>query len=269
MSLVSEKITTPSGIKGNKEVQDGDTLHSDDELENQMATLEQIEFLKTLDVETLKTLDTLDDVESLRISSQPKSRSKRHTPAQVESLETQYRDAILKLRQYTKNQHADRALFSGFENGFQDKMKIIDSNALSISSSVDIIKKYPYKGWPFKRAVKLSIESDAVYVIPSNDEDMYGICIDVDESTDTASVIPITNNFTGYLSASDASIKIADKLDFNSNGMLIKAGNGGKKMMNIVALDDAFTIDLAPDDATRKGQSKLHFVEVTVYGNRS
>ncbi|WP_434757570.1 DUF228 domain-containing protein (plasmid) [Borrelia puertoricensis] len=264
MSLLSEKITTSSDTKGNREVQESDTLS-----ESLHSDLEQVEFLKTLDVETLKTLDTPEDIESLRISSQPKSRSKRHTPAQVESLETQYRDAILKLRQFTKNQHENRALFSGFENGFQDKMKIIDSNALSISSSVDIIGKYSYKGWPFKRAVKLAVENDSVYVVPSNDEDMYGICIDVDENTQVASVIPITNNFTGYLSASDSSIKIADKLDFDSNGMLIKAGSGGKKMMNIVALDDAFTIDLAPDDATRKGQYKLHFVEVTVYGNRS
>ncbi|AHH04250.1 MULTISPECIES: DUF228 domain-containing protein [Borrelia] len=268
MSTVSKK-TISTNSKGTKEVQ-GTSKSSlaNEQLETQVASQEQIEFLKSLDVATLSTLDTLEDVETLRASTQPKNRSKRHTPTQVESLETQYRDSILKLKKYTKTQREDRALFSGFENGFQDKMKIIDADALSISSSVDTIEEYSYKGYPYKRAIKLSVENENVYVVSSNDEDMYGICIDVDESTGVASVIPITNNFEGYLSASDSSIKIADKLDFDSNGMLIKAGSGGKKMINAVALSEAFTIDLALEDATRKGQYQLHFVKASVYGNR-
>uniref|UniRef100_UPI0004658714 DUF228 domain-containing protein n=1 Tax=Borrelia hispanica TaxID=40835 RepID=UPI0004658714 len=79
----------------------------------------------------------------------------------------------------------------------------------------------------------------------------------------------ITCNFCGYLAASDSSITVSNKLDFDSNGMIIKAESGGKKMINIVALSDVFTIDLAEDDSTRKGQYKVYFVKVAIYGNRS
>ncbi|ATQ15300.2 DUF228 domain-containing protein (plasmid) [Borrelia miyamotoi] len=137
-----------------------------------------------------------------------------------------------------------------------------------MSNSVDCIEKYSYKGYQYKKAVRLSVDNDTVYVVTDCDEEMYGICIDICEITRTATVMPITNNFEGYLAASDQSIKIADKLDFDSNGMLIKVENGGKRMINVVALSDAFSIDLASDDSTRKGQYVMHFVKVSVYGNR-
>ncbi|QFP42523.1 hypothetical protein F9Y90_05340 (plasmid) [Borrelia miyamotoi] len=245
------------------------TLHKTSNPKDINETQDQIDFLTSLDIETLSTLDTLEDVESLREeSNRAKRRGKRHTPSQVASLDTQYTEALLKLKQYTKTHRENKASFSAVKSGFQDKMQILDADALAISSSVDCIKKYPYKGYPYKRAVKLTVENGTVYVVADCDEEMYGICIDICEITHTATVIPITNNFEGYLAASDQSIKIADKLDFDSNGMLIKAGNGGKRMINAIALSDVFSIDLASDDSTRKGQYVLHFVQVSVYGNR-
>ncbi|AHH05569.1 hypothetical protein CNO09_07350 (plasmid) [Borrelia miyamotoi] len=35
-------------------------------------------------------------------------------------------EAVLKLKQYTKTHRENKALFSGFENGFQNKMQIIN-----------------------------------------------------------------------------------------------------------------------------------------------
>ncbi|WP_024654282.1 DUF228 domain-containing protein, partial [Borrelia persica] len=81
-------------------------------------------------------------------------------------------------------------------------------------------------GFPYKRAVKLKVSTekpDDIFVEVSDSQNMYGICIDINEHTNVATVIPITNNFEGYvITQSSSGINMGDKLDFNSNGEVIK-----------------------------------------------
>lgn len=51
-------------------------------------------------------------------------------------------------------------------------------------------------------------------------EDLYGICTDIDEFSKTATIVPIVNNFEGYLVAKDSSAKAKDKLIFNKKTAL-------------------------------------------------
>ncbi|MCR8876861.1 DUF228 domain-containing protein, partial [Borreliella burgdorferi] len=68
-------------------------------------------------------------------------------------------------------------------------------------------------------------------------EDLYGICIDIDEFSKTATIVPITNNFEGYLVAKDSTVKVKDKLVFNKDGALEKVtGAPNKATINATAL---------------------------------
>lgn len=90
------------------------------------------------------------------------------------------------------------------------------------------------------------------------EDDLYGICIDIDEFTSTATVLPITEEFTGYLVAKQNSgIKRKDKLKFDSNGELEKSSSNSK--INAVALSDAIELD---------SEKKLCMVHVAIYGNK-
>ncbi|WP_445436319.1 DUF228 domain-containing protein [Candidatus Borreliella tachyglossi] len=187
-----------------------------------------------------------------------------------------YKEYILKLKKYTKNPTIEAGVFSN-RVGFKDKFKVFDNSGLTNSSSVDKIEHYPYKGFPYKRGVKIvfSIGDDSLmepYVTPSKDAELYGICIDVDEFSKTASVLPITNNFEGYLVTRNRSLEIGDLLDFNSQGIIIKAEGDPPTSINAVALSTSFTIDFKDDlseyEDLKKIDFQVHFVKVAIYGNR-
>ncbi|AWG43361.1 hypothetical protein CR532_05210 (plasmid) [Candidatus Borreliella tachyglossi] len=190
--------------------------------------------------------------------------------------EEMYKEYILKLKKYTKNPTIEAGVFSN-RVGFKDKFKVFDNSGLTNSSSVDKIEHYPYKGFPYKRGVKIvfSIGDDSLmepYVTPSKDAELYGICVDVDEFTNTASVLPITNNFEGYLVTRNRSLEIGDLLDFNSQGIIIKAEGDPPTSINAVALSTSFTIDFKEDlgeyEDLKKIDFQVHFVKVAIYGNR-
>uniref|UniRef100_UPI0004640AC2 DUF228 domain-containing protein n=1 Tax=Borrelia hispanica TaxID=40835 RepID=UPI0004640AC2 len=250
MSTLSKEEASP--VVENKSTQSAKVNHNT-----------QLNSQKQIELGTLQTLETIEDVDGSVLesdstpeeSSRNKNRKKRSVT--IQASDSSYTDALIKLKQYTKVFKEDATVFERITSDFRDRMQIVDADSQALSSSVDTIERYAYKEYPYKRAVKLKVEENSMYVVPSNDEDMYGVCIDVCENSNTALVIPITCNFCGYLAASDSSIKVSNKLDFDSNGMIIKAESGGKKMINIVALSDVFTIDLAEDDSTRKGQYKV------------
>ncbi|WP_419250494.1 DUF228 domain-containing protein, partial [Borreliella afzelii] len=89
-------------------------------------------------------------------------------------------------------------------------------------------------------------------------EDLYGICTDIDEFSKTATIVPITNNFEGYLVAKDATPKAKDKLIFNKDGALEKITGANKTTINAIALSDAKQIS-----------NDVYLVKVGVFGNKA
>ncbi|UPA18554.1 DUF228 domain-containing protein (plasmid) [Borrelia puertoricensis] len=100
---------------------------------------------------------------------------------------------------------------------------------------------------------------------------MYGICVDIDPYTNVATILPITNNFTGYVIAqSSDSFKIGDKLDFNSNGEAVKSSNTSSVKINAIALSNKFTIQLTNDESKKSNDEyTLNLVKIALYGNKA
>ncbi|WP_210360907.1 DUF228 domain-containing protein [Borreliella garinii] len=145
---------------------------------------------------------------------------------------------------------------------FIDKNLIFSNSDGVCTSSKDKIENYPAKGYPYKRGVKLSFSVDGTSepeVEAGGGEDLYGICVDIDEYTGVATVIPITNNFTGYLTFKKpgSDIKPGDKLYFNQHGELEKT-TGAQKSVNAIALSKV-----------QKLTEELYVGLVSVFGNRA
>ncbi|MBW6186330.1 DUF228 domain-containing protein, partial [Pseudomonas aeruginosa] len=90
--------------------------------------------------------------------------------------------------------------------------------------------------------------------------DLYGVCVDIDEFTSTASILPITNNFTGYLVVkkdSQSSITPGVKVKFNANGEIENDSGSSSRIINGVALSKAFKIN-----------DNLYIALVNIFGNR-
>ncbi|WP_330730366.1 DUF228 domain-containing protein [Borrelia turicatae] len=144
-----------------------------------------------------------------------------------------------------KNPSRDPGLFH-VDIDFRNKEVYFTNQGGSITSSVDKLENHPIKGYPYKRDVKLFFEDGyKPYVEARGENALYDICIDVDEFTSTATVIPITNKFKGYLDAKDNQIKRKDKLKFNSDGQVEK--------------DISIEFDIT---------DKLYIVHVAVYDNK-
>ncbi|AMR76222.1 DUF228 domain-containing protein (plasmid) [Borrelia hermsii] len=206
-------------------------------------------------------------------STQGRRRGKRHAAALETAEGKTLKECILKLKKYSKSFDDEPAVFKA-KTGFRDKNLTFDAICQSLSSSTDKLEEYPAFGFPYKRAVKLKIETgkpDEVQVEVSDGKNMYGICIDIDEYTNIATVIPITNNFEGYVFAQNSSgIQVGDKLDFNSNGEAFKTSSSSSVSINAIALSNIFTLQLT-DDESKKGQEdyKLYLVKIALYGNRA
>ncbi|WP_215537824.1 DUF228 domain-containing protein, partial [Borreliella bavariensis] len=117
--------------------------------------------------------------------------------------------------------------------------------------------------YPYKRGVKLSFSADGateLEVEAGGGEDLYGICIDIDEFSGMTTVIPITNNFTGYLTFKkngQNGVNPGDKLHFNQHGELEKT-TGAEKSINAIALSKV-----------HKLTEELFIVLASVFGNRA
>ncbi|WP_430644659.1 DUF228 domain-containing protein [Borrelia puertoricensis] len=114
-------------------------------------------------------------------------------------------------------------------------------------------------------------KNDEVQVEVSDGNNMYGICVDIDPYTNVATILPITNNFTGYVIAqSSDSFKIGDKLDFNSNGEAVKSSNTSSVKINAIALSNKFTIQLTNDESKKSNDEyTLNLVKIALYGNKA
>ncbi|WP_418885653.1 DUF228 domain-containing protein [Borreliella tanukii] len=186
-------------------------------------------------------------------------------------------DILLKFKKYSKSiSSIENKVFESLSGCFRSKNELVDAYTFSCSSYADKIEEYfydPEKSFPYKRGVKLVPKENSLYVEISSDADIYGICVDVCEFSCTAYVLPITNNFEGYLVTRNPSIKAGEILDINNDGVIIKAGGGPPTYINAYALSDSFTINFKPEeeikDENRKQDYFINLVKVTIFGNRA
>ncbi|UPA18441.1 DUF228 domain-containing protein [Borrelia puertoricensis] len=250
-----------------------DELRSDHDTQTDFQ-MGDIDLSDTEDQELFKNL--LQESQLQEDSTRSKRRSKRSTPILEETTEGKsLKEIILKLRKYFKSFDTQAAVFKA-PTTFQDKNIRVDAISQSLSSSTDKLEEYPALGFPYKRAVKLKVETDTkkndeVQVEVSDGNNMYGICVDIDPYTNVATILPITNNFTGYVIAqSSDSFKIGDKLDFNSNGEAVKSSNTSSVKINAIALSNKFTIQLTNDESKKSNDEyTLNLVKIALYGNKA
>ncbi|QTL84225.1 DUF228 domain-containing protein [Borrelia miyamotoi] len=237
---------------------------------------------ESLDPEMYASMDDTEIVESLKQqleqeshihTSGGKRRGKRHAPVLETTEGKTLKDYILKLKKYSKSFNYDRAVFKP-QADFRDKNITFDAISQAVSSSTDKIEEYTAIGFPYKRAVKLKVETtkpDSISVEVSDGKNMYGICIDIDEYRNVATVMPITNNFQGYLvAASSSGINVGDKLDFDSYGRVIKASSYSQVSINAIALSSIYTLQLTDDESKKEQEDyKLHLIKISLYGNKA
>ncbi|WP_210361039.1 DUF228 domain-containing protein, partial [Borreliella garinii] len=102
------------------------------------------------------------------------------------------------------------------------------------------------------------------------------ICVDVCEFSCIAYVLPITNNFEGYLVTKNTNIKSGEILGINVDGVIIKADGEPSTAINAYALSDSFTINFELEKMKSdqshvikpKENHSINFIKVAIFGNR-
>ncbi|UPA11043.1 DUF228 domain-containing protein (plasmid) [Borrelia parkeri] len=179
----------------------------------------------------------------------------------ITQLKKEYEDKLKEIKALMKNPSSDLATFSN-NTDFRDKNLHFSNSGGTSTSSDTVIVNYPIKGYPYKRGVKLSFEGDfEPRVEAGGGDDLFGICINIDDFTQRATVVPITEYFEGYLVVkkdSQSSINAGDKLSFNTNGELEKASTSNNTKVNAIALSKAYKLN-----------DSLYIINVSVFGNRA
>ncbi|MCD2332816.1 DUF228 domain-containing protein [Borreliella americana] len=187
--------------------------------------------------------------------------------ADTTQLVKEYQEKRSNLEKLMKNpQHYAGLLSNSLE--FRDKNVQFFAYGGTRTSKFDKLENHPFLGYPYKRGVKRVIQEEKPneihyepHVEAGGEEDLYGICTDIDEYSKTATIVPITNNFEGYLVAKENSIKVKDKLYFNKDGELEKINGSAppnKTTINAIALSDAVKIS-----------NDIFLVKVAVFGNKA
>ncbi|MBB6043656.1 DUF228 domain-containing protein, partial [Borreliella yangtzensis] len=153
----------------------------------------------------------------------------------------EYQEKRSKLEKLMKNPQTDSSLL-GNSLEFRDKNVEFFASGGTKTSKYDKLENHSFVGYPYKRGVKIVIQEAKSnephyepHVEAGGGEDLYGICVDIDEFSKTATIVPITNNFEGYLVVKDGTPKAKDKLFFNNDGVLEKVSGGNKAIINAIA----------------------------------
>ncbi|MCR8910237.1 DUF228 domain-containing protein, partial [Borreliella burgdorferi 297] len=114
-----------------------------------------------------------------------------------------YQEKRSKLEKFMKNPQHDAGLLSNSVE-FRDKNIQFFASGGTRTSKFDKLENHPFLGYPYKRGVKRVIQEEKEnqihyepHVEAGGEDDLYGICIDIDEFSKTATIVPITNNFEG------------------------------------------------------------------------
>ncbi|ADQ30053.1 hypothetical protein CV667_05245 [Borreliella burgdorferi] len=178
----------------------------------------------------------------------------------ITKIKQEFDKKVAEIQALMKNPQQDASLLSNSIE-FRDKNLIFSNSGGVCTSSKDKIENYPAKGYPYKRGVKLSFGDGTteLEVEAGGGEDLYGVCIDIDEFSNVATVIPITNNFTGYLTfkKDGNGVNSGDKLYFNQHGELEKV-TGAQNAFNAIALSKVYKLT-----------EDLFIVLASVFGNKA
>ncbi|WP_420025237.1 DUF228 domain-containing protein (plasmid) [Borreliella yangtzensis] len=180
----------------------------------------------------------------------------------ITKIKQEFDKKVAEIKALMKNPLHDSNLL-GNSIDFRDKNIIYVNFGGVHTSSKDKIENYFAKGYPYKRGVKLSFSADGtteLEVEAGGGDDLYGICTDIDEFSGIATIIPITNNFTGYLvfkKEEQNNINPGDKLYFNQHGELEK-NTRNDKSVNAIALS-----------RVHKLTEELYIGLASVFGNRA
>ncbi|MCD2379816.1 DUF228 domain-containing protein [Borreliella burgdorferi] len=178
----------------------------------------------------------------------------------ITKIKQEFDKKVAEIQALMKNPQQDAGLLSNSIE-FRDKNLIFSNSGGVCTSSKDKIENYPAKGYPYKRGVKLSFGDGTteLEVEAGGGEDLYGVCIDIDEFSNVATVIPITNNFTGYLTfkKDGNGVNSGDKLYFNQHGELEKV-TGAQNAFNAIALSKVYKLT-----------EDLFIVLASVFGNKA
>ncbi|WP_024653709.1 DUF228 domain-containing protein [Borrelia persica] len=174
------------------------------------------------------------DKSELEASVNRLTREKKRLESEVASLKSGKQSEVLeKLEKHTTNPAV-------FDRGVQLKSSdfyFVHRGGLQYSLA-DKLENYQAVGFCYKRGVKLIVQDVmSPCVSRGGGNDLYGVCIDYDDLTRTATVISIANSFECVLLA-EASIKIGDKLVFDDMGILTKVKTTAT-YMHAMALSDA------------------------------
>ncbi|WP_210371762.1 DUF228 domain-containing protein [Borreliella garinii] len=238
--------------------------------------------LKDLNVDNNLQLD----LESEVLQAAPRAK-RQARQAEDEQSKNPYLDSVkefdnilVKFKKYVKSMGSiENKVFSSSSGCFQSKNERVDVYSFACSSFTDKVEEYfydPKNSFPYKRGVKLVPKENSVYVEVGADTDLYGICVDVCEFSCIAYVLPITNNFEGYLVTKNTNIKSGEILGINVDGVIIKADGEPSTAINAYALSDSFTINFELEKMKSdqshvikpKENHSINFIKVAIFGNR-
>ncbi|WP_215536171.1 DUF228 domain-containing protein, partial [Borreliella bavariensis] len=103
----------------------------------------------------------------------------------ITKIKQEFDKKVAEIKALMKNPQQDAGLLSNAID-FRNKNLIYANSGGVRTSSKDKIENYPAKGYPYKRGVKLSFSADGtteLEVEAGGGEDLYGICVDIDEFT--------------------------------------------------------------------------------------
>ncbi|MCD2381675.1 DUF228 domain-containing protein, partial [Borreliella burgdorferi] len=105
-----------------------------------------------------------------------------------------YQDKRSKLEKFMKNPQHDAGLLSNSVE-FRDKNIQFFASGGTRTSKFDKLENHPFLGYPYKREVKRVIQEaqdNQIHYEPhveaGGEDDLYGICIDIDEFSKTATI---------------------------------------------------------------------------------
>ncbi|AWG43360.1 hypothetical protein CR532_05215 (plasmid) [Candidatus Borreliella tachyglossi] len=193
----------------------------------------------------------------------------------IAKLRREYLDSRSRMQALMKNPQVNAGLFNN-KFDFRDKHIHFANSGGTRTSRVDKLENYYAVGYPYKRGVKLvvnkieEIPNTKMHYEPHVEAgggvDLYSICVDIDEFTHTATVVPITNNYEAYLvfvkGQDGGDVKAGTKLFFNEKGELQKITGENKQVVNAIALS-------APYEIATLGDAKLYLIHATIFGNRA
>ncbi|WP_024653017.1 DUF228 domain-containing protein [Borrelia persica] len=168
--------------------------------------------------------------------------------ADIKQLVKDYQDKRKALASVIKGGSKEVELMSNTTD-FRNKGPCVSVGEFTSFSSNIQIENWPSKNYPYKCGVKLKtnqIKANEIHygphVEPGGGDNLYGICVDIDDYTERAQVVPITSGaYQAWLFAKDSTIKRGDKVKFNDKGEAEKS-SGSNTVYNAFALEDTVTL---------------------------